>query len=839
LERTLHLPPLRHLAAATLLACATLSAQAQISTGVMTMPRMFHQASALPDGRILLTGGASNPSTSALLASTETYDPVGGTFVPQAPMLLAKREHAAITLKDGRVLVAGGMVPNSTTSSFAEIYNPGTGRWTATGQMNTAFFRSMALQLPDGRVMVAARDDTGHHAEIYDPASGTFSKSGDMVEQTSWHGMVVLADGRVLKMGGYTAAGYSRNAEIWDPSTNTWSATGQMAVARQDIQPVLLPDGKVLVAGGHSSTWLKTTEIYDPVSGTFSPGSDMPMAFSPRSSAMLGNGNFIFNDPYNRLLLQYQPSSGTWNYTGPTRDTLREGSITRLPDGGLLLAGGAAMNDATNYAAVFDQACASQQLVLDGAAASVPADGGSFSFAVHGAPGCRFEVSGQPAWLTSDPEKSGAITDKGTAFVSFTASGNMSGVARNASVYLANSLLTMTQDASVNCPSAPYVSPNITKVGYQGGSGTLFVYAAASCPWNISALPDFVSTSSTTRGLGNGSINYSVQANPLSMSRSSSGQLTTFGQSSSFTFTQDGPPLCPTAPTLTLSGTSFPAIGGTITATVSAAPSCPWSVSSVPAWTKLTAGGSGTGNGSFAISADVNYGTAKSGSGQVSGPGVASTFNLTQAGGACANWSISPTSISAAASGATGSIKVTALAGCNWSISGQPSWLALTSASNGNGDGAINYSIAPNSGTTRSAQLSLTGSGPALSLSVSQTGAVAPTCTTPISSGVPANGFLKSSGCPAGTRGTSYYADRYTFGAIAGKVATITLTSSSFDTYLYLRDASGNVVKSDDDGGGGTNSRISYALPSSGTYTIEVTSYGSYATGAYTLSFTQ
>src|SRR6185369_11286506 len=110
---------------------------------------------------------------------------------------------------------------------FAEIYNPGTGRWTATGQMNTAFFRSMALQLPDGRVMVAARDDTGHHAEIYDPASGTFSKSGDMVEQTSWHGMVVLADGRVLKMGGYTAAGYSRNAEIWDPSTNTWSATGQ------------------------------------------------------------------------------------------------------------------------------------------------------------------------------------------------------------------------------------------------------------------------------------------------------------------------------------------------------------------------------------------------------------------------------------------------------------------------------------------------------------------------------------------------------------------------------------------------------------------------------------
>jgi hypothetical protein len=89
--------------------------------------------------------------------------------------------------------------------------------------------------------------------------------------------------------------------------------------------------------------------------------------------------------------------------------------------------------------------------------------------------------------------------------------------------------------------------------------------------------------------------------------------------------------------------------------------------------------------------------------------------------------------------------------------------------------------------------------------------------------------------------GPSFYCDRYTFSGTAGQQVAILLTSSDFDTYLYLIDSSGRVVAEDDDGGGGRNSRIPsysgyYTLPSSGTYTIEVTSYYSNRTGSYTLS---
>lgn len=837
----MHLPPLRHLAAASLLACAAMPAHAQFTTGIMNANRMFHQASPLADGRILLTGGSSSPGV-APFASTESYDPATGVFSPRAPMLTARREHAAITLLDGRVLVAGGTTPNSTFSSSAEIYDPATGLWTATGQMNTAYFRTLARLLPDGRAMIADRGGSGgHHAEIYDPASGSFSKSGNMVETSSWHGMVVLADGRVLKVGGFANNAYSRNAEIWDPATNMWSATGPMAEARQDIQPVLLPDGKVLVAGGRSSMRLRSTEIYDPATGTFSAGPEMPIEFAPDSATLLANGDFIFTDAYARQLLRYRPGTGSWNIAGPKRTATRATTVSRLPDDGLLFAGGAALNDANAYATVWDRACTGQQNTVPGATQAAPADGGTVSYVVRAAPGCRFEAATLPAWLSLDGPNPLPMPEAGSTAVTFAAAANMTGAARSASFYLANEWVTVTQAASGTCPWAPTVSPNVTTVRYQGGSGTASVSAPAACPWTISSLPGFVTLTSAASGTGNGSFAYAVPANPGTASRSGSGQLSALGQSTSFTFTQDGPPQCPHAPSVALSSTSFPAAGGTISASVTAAPTCSWSVSTLPAWVRVAGSSSGTGSGNFVLSALSNDGASRNGSGAVTGPGVSSTFNLSQAAGPCASWSITPRNANFAAEGTAGSFAVTAPASCNWSLAAVPSWISLSGASSGSGNATINYVVAANTGATRSATAVLSGSGPTLSLSLSQAGVAGPGCSAAIGSGVAVNGFLQASGCPTGARGSSYYTDRYTFSSAPGRLVTITLTSSAFDTYLYLRNPAGTVITSDDDSGGGTNSRISFTLPAgtAGNYTIEVTSYGTYRSGAYTLSLAQ
>ncbi len=69
----------------------------------------------------------------------------------------------------------------------------------------------------------------------------------------------------------------------------------------------------------------------------------------------------------------------------------------------------------------------------------------------------------------------------------------------------------------------------------------------------------------------------------------------------------------------------------------------------------------------------------------------------------------------------------------------------------------------------------------------------------------------------------------------AGDILEIELTSDEFDTYLILRDASGEIVARDDDSLGGTNSWLVVELPATRTYEIQVNAFEVGATGRYEL----
>lgn len=834
------------MAAAMLSACLSLGvpAHATVPTGNMTVARMFHQASPLSDGRVLITGGYAKPGT-APYASAEIYDPATGAFTPTAPMVQAREQHAAVTLQDGRVLVVGGNIFNSWTgTAAAEIYDPATGQWSAAGTMTQPRARVVARLLPDGKVFVVNKDD-GASAEVYDPQTGIFTKTGYMVEQSGWHGVVVLPDGRVLKAGGYTASGYSRRAEIWDPASNQWSATGSMLETRQYIQPFVLPDGKVMVAGGRNGGDLRTTEIYDPGTGLFSAGAPMPEYLNVQSASTLPNGNVVLSGSSYKNLMQYQVATGTWNVTGPRPNTDREVSVTALPGGHLLLAGGAALNDATAAAVVWDHACAPQKIALTGATQTISGDGGPVGVTVAAAPGCRFEAKGMPAWLTIVGATTLEMPASGTLPVSFSAAVNSSTANRSATFMLGNTPVTLTQPPSPSCPSIPTVWPSSSALSYHAQGAVIEVSTVASCPWTIDALPSWASATSSTSGMGNGRVTYSVTAN-TGAARSGNGQLTALGGSRAFTISQDPVPLCPTALVLSPNSVTLPADGSSGTVNVSAAPTCPWTVGAVPSWMSVS-GASGTGNGSFSYAAASNGGALRSAYVPVSGPGVGSSLSVSQTGTPCSSWSINPTHIAFAAGASSGSFTVTAAGSCNWTLAGLPGWIKATTSTSGVGNGNIAYTVEANSGAARSAVASLAGTGPSIAMNLSQAAAVIVNpCAKPIGSGVPVSGNLQPSTCGAGARGASYHTDRYTFTGAPGQRVTIYAASSSFDTYLYLRSPTGSVIASNDDGGGGTNSRIpaasgTYTLPAgaSGTYTIEVSSYYAAGSGPYSLSLTQ
>jgi hypothetical protein len=119
-------------------------------------------------------------------------------------------------------------------------------------------------------------------------------------------------------------------------------------------------------------------------------------------------------------------------------------------------------------------------------------------------------------------------------------------------------------------------------------------------------------------------------------------------------------------------------------------------------------------------------------------------------------------------------------------------------------------------------------------------GAVCTPAATPIvPNGLPASGSLSGSDCALDDG--SYY-DVYTFSGTAGQRVAVSMApsrSTPFDTYLFLIGPDGDELARDDNGGGGTNSRVpanttEYArLPQTGTYRIIANSLNPGVSGNY------
>src|SRR5438874_1895775 len=111
------------------------TAGAWISTGSLTVPRLQHTATLLPNGKVLVAGGVDQGA----LASAELYDPATGTWTPTGSLSTARFVHAAMLLPSGKVLVAAGLgyCNCHVLLASAEVYDPAMGTWTPTGSLSS------------------------------------------------------------------------------------------------------------------------------------------------------------------------------------------------------------------------------------------------------------------------------------------------------------------------------------------------------------------------------------------------------------------------------------------------------------------------------------------------------------------------------------------------------------------------------------------------------------------------------------------------------------------------------------------------------------------------------
>ena len=253
-----------------------------------------------PEARRLYVMGGYDGSC---LNTAEVYDPQANTWTAIPPMSSKRYGPAAATLvgPDGhpRVYVMGGS-DGSSDLNTAEVYNPQTNTWTAIPPMGSRREGAAAAALmgPDGQSRVYVMGGYGvDTAEVYDPHTNTWTAIPPMHSKRQFTAAAALVgpDGqsRVYVMGGFDGS-YLNTAEVYDPQANTWTAIPPMSSKRHGPAAATLvgPDGQsrvYVMAGLDGSSYLNTTEVYDPQANTWTAIPPMhSKRWSPAAAALMG-----------------------------------------------------------------------------------------------------------------------------------------------------------------------------------------------------------------------------------------------------------------------------------------------------------------------------------------------------------------------------------------------------------------------------------------------------------------------------------------------------------------------------------------------------------------------
>jgi hypothetical protein len=223
--------------------------------------------------------------------------------------------HTASLLPDSSVLIVGGRGYNEPIHQQAIRYLPGSGTYAPDASLTTPRMAHVAITRPDGAVIIAGGinpfapgtdfDPVYRSTEIYDPDWKMFHAGPDMTAPRRHHVATLLKDGRTFITGGIqlrgSGFGASPNTEIYDPLTNTFSESSRMAEGRWLHTATLLKDGRVLIVGGRNNNCtercpiysLNSTEIFDPATGSIAPTGSLNISRYNHSATLLDDGRVL------------------------------------------------------------------------------------------------------------------------------------------------------------------------------------------------------------------------------------------------------------------------------------------------------------------------------------------------------------------------------------------------------------------------------------------------------------------------------------------------------------------------------------------------------------------
>lgn len=316
--------------------------------------------------------GLSNPA-SVQLAMPDSTNPAQGLMAVWRGLQTATRlDNPRYTLIAGG---GSGAILAPTPTSDCTLYDHYTRTFLPTPPLSLPRVLHSATKLNDGRILIAGGLDgvainNWDTAEIYNPATNTFTPTANnMSGPRAAHTATLLNDGRVLLAGGNTifaivsAGNYItvfssalNTTEIFDPVTNTFSAGPVMSTKRLGHEAVKLPNGLVLLVGGINGginlgvtalpTFTNSTQLFNPATNSFTASGNIVSSRLKPLLKVLPSGNVIMAGGAAGTFLtaaattEIRNASGVWS-AGPAMPiaTVLPGEAM-TPAGQLLVTGG-------------------------------------------------------------------------------------------------------------------------------------------------------------------------------------------------------------------------------------------------------------------------------------------------------------------------------------------------------------------------------------------------------------------------------------------------------------------------------------------------------------------
>jgi hypothetical protein len=207
------------------------------------------------------------------------------------------------------IAIGGDAPPTGNAVTTSEIWK--SGAWSAGPALQHPRSGAQAIALSDDLYVViggfdasAYRDDAERCSISANTCTVLTGSHSTMTDTRANFTATRMGDGRWLIAGGYGSGGsegYAASTDVFDPVSLTFSAGPRANAARQEHVAALLPNGRVMLAGGEYYQTLPdgglpavpAIEVIDVVAGRAMPAQPMPVFRYGASTATLSDGTIL------------------------------------------------------------------------------------------------------------------------------------------------------------------------------------------------------------------------------------------------------------------------------------------------------------------------------------------------------------------------------------------------------------------------------------------------------------------------------------------------------------------------------------------------------------------